>query len=368
MPELFANFEVNRQPRWPVILRLLSGSLVVHLTLAVSVIYVPAMRDAFSIAAMAGLARYTEKAYTKTVIGQDINMVQIGDKFHYPDGYFAAGVLATGAPVPTPDPFAPRIISEAKSATAGNAASPSPSPSPGASPSSAAFGGDASASPTAAKSLETKSPDDASKELERVAVENNVLVPDEDEINKLPLKDWLANANGKREKGQLDLDALVEITIEAKLNANCKLSDPKVVQKSGDPRMIEVATDLASAISDSNMLSFLKDPAKHKAEMNPPCEAGPLRLTVKLDQSKVSASVASQADSTERATQLATAYNWMLGIGAATAKTKHKDDESAIFQNTKVRSDGKQVIVDFNMPRQTAGELLKKQVEAKPAS
>jgi hypothetical protein len=363
MPELFANFEVNRQPRWPVILRLLSGSLVVHLALAASVIYVPTMRDAFSIAMMAGRTRYTEKAYTKTVIGQDIHMVQIVDKFHYPDGYFAPDVIAAAAPIPTPDPFAPRIVSQAKSATAGNAASPSPSPV--ASPGSAAVASNASASPTPVKSPEAKKPDEVRKELDKAAAENNVVIPDKDEINKLPLKDWLARSNELRAKDQLNLDAVVEITLEAQLNTNCKLSDPKVVQKSGDPHMIEVATDLASAISDSNMLSFLKDPAKQKAETSSPCEAGPLRLVLKLDQNEVNAQVESQAASADRAAQLAKTYNILLAGGEYLKQGK---DEEMIYKNTRATSEGTRIIVHFNMPRHTAGELLKKQVETKPAS
>jgi hypothetical protein len=363
MPELFADFAVNRQPRWPVVLRLLCGSLVVHVALAASVIYVPTIRDAFSIAAMAGRARYTEKAYTKTVIGQDIHMVQIGDKFHYPDGYFAAGVIATAPSVPTPDPFAPRIISEAKSARPGNAASPSPSPGP--SPSSAAVASNASASPTPAISPEAKTQDEVRKGLDQAAAENNVIVPDKDEINKLPLKDWLARSNELRAKEQLNLDALVELTVEAKLNANCKLSDPRVVQKSGDPRLIGVATDLASAISDSNMLSFLKDPAKHNAETGSPCEPGPLRLVLKLDQNEVNAQVESQAASADRAAQLAKTYNVLLTGGEL---LKKGEDEEMIYRNTRATSEGTRVIVHFNMPRQTAGELLKKQVATKPAS
>ncbi len=34
MAELFANFEVNREPRWPVISKLLAGSLALHVLLA----------------------------------------------------------------------------------------------------------------------------------------------------------------------------------------------------------------------------------------------------------------------------------------------------------------------------------------------
>jgi len=121
---------------------------------------------------------------------------------------------------------------------------------------------------------------------------------------------------------------------------------------------------LAAAISESNMLSFLKDPNKHKGEKQVPCEAGPLRLTLKLDDGAVSAQVFSEAESSDRAAQLVRAYSLLLSIGQL-QKRGHEEEE--IYRNTKVSSQGKQITVQFNMPRQTAEEMLKKQIELKPA-
>ena len=50
--ELFANFEVNREPRWKMVARLLGGSAFLHLALATSVLDVPSLRDAFNVAAL----------------------------------------------------------------------------------------------------------------------------------------------------------------------------------------------------------------------------------------------------------------------------------------------------------------------------
>jgi hypothetical protein len=141
------------------------------------------------------------------------------------------------------------------------------------------------------------------------------------------------------------------------------LSEASVVQKAGDERLAELAKDLASAVGDSRMLSFLRDPEKHKGESVVPCEAGPLSLAVRLDEGEVIAKVESQADSPERAAQLAKVYNVMLYIGQ---QKKEGKDEEQIYKNTNVTSDGKQIIVRFRMPRQTAGEMLTKQL--KPAS
>ena len=41
---------------------------------------------------------------------------------------------------------------------------------------------------------------------------------------------------------------------------------------------------------------------------------------------------------------------------------KRGHDEEILYRNTKVTSEGKQILVNFIMPRQTASEMLKKQL------
>ena len=43
---LFENFEVNGDPFWPKVSRLLAGSVVLHLILVACVIFIPPVRDA----------------------------------------------------------------------------------------------------------------------------------------------------------------------------------------------------------------------------------------------------------------------------------------------------------------------------------
>ena len=354
MAELFANSEINRTPRWPILLPLLSASLLLHASLAASVVYVPTLRDAVSLAFLAGKTEYVNKAYRKTVIGEDVQIVQLSGKFRYPAGYFAPNVIAAASAAPTLDPFAPKIVSQWKPPKPLSTPTPLPSPSPSAGGPVANAGAMKQASPAKEGVAEENKDDD-----ETLGVKD-------DEINTRPLKDWLARANDLKEKGKLDLTATLEMTIDAKLSPECKLVDAKVTQKSGDPQMLDVAKELASAISDSRMLLYINDPAKlEKQKKAPKCDPMSLRFIVKLDQSNFTASVETEATSPDRAAALARLYNLSLAIGEI---KKRGHDEEAIFRNTKVTSAGKQIIVHFNMPRQSAGELLKKQVETKPAS
>jgi hypothetical protein len=364
MAELFENAEVNREPRWQILSKLAVGSLALHAALLAGLIYVPAVRDAFNIAALFSDTGYVDKAYTKTEIGEEAQLLELASpKFRYPDGYFAtetqlqlAQALQADAAAAPPINFdlKPQSTPE-PSPTPDLLPSPSPAVSPVASP---------AVSPNITTAENSKSetpttPEQAEAELNKIAAENSVVRPNENEINTRPLKDWLARADEMRHKGQLDLTSAIEITIAAKLSPQCKLTDATVIQKTGDARLTDVAKEMVGAIGDSGMLSFLRDPKKVKDPNVFNCDEMPLQLTIKLDQTEISARVETEADSPQRATEMASGYNGLLTLGQFARRGK---DEEVLYRNTKVTSEGKQIQVNFSMPRQTASEMLKKQL------
>jgi hypothetical protein len=359
MAELFANSEVNREPRWQILSKLAAGSLALHAGLLACLIYVPAVRDTFNIAALLSDTGFVDKAYAKTEIGDDVQMLELSPKFHYPEGYFATETQLQLAQAIQANAAPPMAIDLRPQST------PYPTPTPEALPSPSPIASPV-ASPAASPNITTaenqdqpKTPEEAEAELNKIAAENGVVRPNENEINTRPLKDWLTRADAMRNKGELDLTSAIEITIAAKLTPQCKLTDANVVQKTGDARLIDVAKDMVAAIGDSGMLSFLRDPKKVKDPNVFNCDEMPLQLTIKLDQAEISAKVETEADSPERATEMASGYNGLLTLGQFARRGK---DEEVLYRNTKVTSEGKQILVNFTMPRQTASEMLKKQL------
>ncbi len=358
MSELFADSQINREPRWPSLLRLTGASLFLHAALLASLVYVPGLRDAFNIAALLANTGYVDRAYSKTEVGENVQMLLLAhEKFRYPPGYFATEEQLRALALPTPSvpqmTFTPNRVRQIPTPTPAPEASPSLSPE--ASPAATTDAKVAADS----KAADPKTPEEAEQELNKIAAENNVVRPNENDINTRPLKDWLARANVLRDKGQLDLSSEIEITIAASLNTDCTLTNPNVIQKRGDARLIDVAKDMMSAIGDSGMLSFLRDPRRVTDPAKLSCDAMPLQVTIKLDKNDIAAKVESQADSPERAVQMAKGYNTLLAVGEF-AKRGH--DEEILYRNTKVTSEGKQILVNFSMPRPTASEMLKKQL------
>lgn len=357
---MFEKFEVNRDPRWQVLTKLVGASLVLHLVFVWLVVYVPAFRDTLNIAALIANTKFVDKDYEATRIGDDVQIVQLSEKFRYPDGYFALeSQFAAGLPgqTPTPDPFAPRIISQAsKESNVDPEASPSPSPAPSASPSASPA---ASASPSASAIAQASpsgsplTPEQAQKELEKTAEQNNVTLPDETEINKKALKDFAAFANDLKNQGKLDFNKPFEIEIEAKLDEKGKLKDAKFTKKAGDENLVDLFGRLVSALNDSGFLAYLQPISKDNPDAT-------VRITVKQGEKEVLASVMSEASSPERAESLAKALNNLLYFGAG-SRAGH--DEEVLMKNTNATPDGKRVVVNFSMPRQSVVDMIKKQLQ-----
>lgn len=362
MAELFANIEVNKENWWPKLVKLLGGSVGLHLLLLFAVVYVPGLRDAFNIAVLVADTSFVEKDYEQTLIGEDIQMVEIaGDKFRYPDGYWAA----EGQPVDMPPPTIPDVPFVAQAPPMTNSfPEPSPSPTPdllatvipspsavtSASPDPVAKAG-ASPSPSTAAKL---TPEQAQTELEKTAKENNLDLPKEGEINKKALKDFAAYANELKSQGKLDLNKPFEIVIEAVLDENGKLKDAKFTKKEGDPNLVELFGRMIAALNDSGFLVYLKPIDKD----NPGTK---VVFTVKQGEKEVLASVESEASSDASARVLASGFNAALALGADSRAGK---DEEVLLRNTTASPNGKKIVFNFNMPRQAVVDLIKKQLAA----
>ena len=372
MAELFANVEVNREPRWPILLSLLGGSFVLHLVLAASIIYIPPLNAALNIAAMVSGSEFVDKPYAKTVFGEEIQIVRLEPRFHYPPGYFAVG-LPGMAPTPTPSPDVPKILATVTPTKPVIIQSPSPSPIPSASPSpliaksqgppsaqpeqSAQNAGSGAAADGNTKTAEDKQKEEAQKRLEEAAAAGNVQLPKENELNRQPLKDLASDADKLQKKGELDLSKPFEVTIEAELDATGRLQNPNVTRKSGDKSLAELATGAIAAINDSGLLVYLKG-------LN---DGKPTKVTflVSQDQDTVVAKLESEVNSEDSAKQQASAFNLMLVFGQ---KVREGKDEEILMKNTSASSDGKKIVFTFKMPAQALGDMLKKQLASSSAT
>lgn len=337
MAELFADFEVNRSPRWRKLLRLTGVSFVLHALFFAAIIYVPILRTAFHLADRFSGTEYVDEDY-ETLNIRDAVMVDARGRFQYPPGYFddqlanpGAQIIVQPTPAPTPRPT--------PTPTPTPTPSPSPSPSPTASPAGGSDG-------TVASGNKNSAEEQGESNLDKIAQENKVKRPKT--INKRPFVDLLVKYNELKEKGEINLNQTVEMTIEADRNADGTLRNVNVTRKSGDPKLIEATKDFVAALSASGALDFLEG-TDH------------LTLNLKLDDAAVTVSASTVVASAEDARQMALGYNALLAGGAI---LRNGRDEATIMRNTSVSSKGKMVTVNFNLARSAITEMLKKQIPA----
>lgn len=361
MAELFTKFEVNKTPWWPRIAHLVGGSCALHLVLAACVLYIPGLRSAFNIAGEFRGAGFVNEDYDKTLIGERAQMIEFPhERFQYPEGYFSNGEqpmqqqLGQNAPIivqqyatPRPPPVvhmpryrAPRQVTPRVIATASPSPQPSPSPVDTNKPATSANKDKKPEEKLSPAELE------AEKKLDQIAAKNGIKRPKA--INKKPFLDWLNDAKKMKDQGEINLDGTIEMIVEAEgIDAQGKLVEPEINQKTGDPKLAALAKSLVSALSDSGALDFLGG-------------TGHVLLSLSMNETDVTVSITTEMNTEKDANDKANAYSLLL-TGASLAKSGG-EEAATIYKNTKVSSSGKQIILSFNMPRQTASDMLKKQL------
>jgi len=341
---LFDNFEVNSDPFWPKISKLLGGSVIFHALLILTIALVPPVRDALSLALIFSGGSIVDRPYTKTQIENEGDITEITtEKFQYPEGYFAMDQIPLPTPTPTPAPViasAPFTPVPVPPSQLDPLATPKPS---------------ASASPLVAKATPSPSPNaedeaarqKAEQELDKMAAENGVKRPKE--INTRPFTDLLVAAKKLKDQKKLNLDGQIELTVEADRDDQGKLTNAKVTDKRGDKTLESVALDFVAALSDSGVLDFLEG-TKH------------LKVTVKLDNENVEVVASTEVDTEDRARQLERTFGGMIVLGRI---VKHGKDEEVYYNHTQVSSNEKEVSVKFAMPRAEMGAMLSKYASEK---
>ena len=358
MPQLFANFEINRDPRWQLVSQLVAGSLALHVLLIACALYVPGVRDAFNLAALIADTNFVDKDYVRTEIGDDVQLVQLtSEKFRYPDGYWAPEGQVP-EPSPTPLPFLASALANPSTTTITPPlpeltplVGPSPVATPVESPSTVA-----AVSPSPASSP-TLTAEQAQAELDKTAEKNNLSLPKENEINKKAMKDFAAYAYELKKQGKLDFNKPFEIVIEAELDENGKLKNAKFTKKAGDENLVDLFGRMVSALNDSGFLIYLKP-----VDTDNP--GSRVVFTIKQGESEVLATVESEASSVDSARVLAKGFNAALMLGAQSRAGK---DEEALLRNTSAEPVGKKIVFNFTMPRQAVVDLIKRQLAEKPS-
>ncbi len=166
-------------------------------------------------------------------------------------------------------------------------------------------------------------------------------------VNAAPLRAWLAQAKRQKDAGRLDLAGPRAVTIEAARAEDGTLSNAVITGPSArDPQMRKLAQDFVAALNQSRALGFLQD-VSH------------VRMNFALDGERFKTDSASDAPTAQRAEEMARGYRAMINVARL---VRRGTDEAAVLNNMKFSSNGKQLLMSLDMPREQMGNLLLKQI------
>ncbi|HZH35599.1 MAG TPA: hypothetical protein VEX64_12210 [Pyrinomonadaceae bacterium] len=381
--EIFANYELNNSKWTALILKFVTGSILLHFVVLASAIYIPGIRDAFYVALLFDPDRqYVNKSYNLGEIADDVTIINVAnpDRFRYPEGYFNTGeyiapdptlVSLNGDPsfggavndfsvpppgfesvtpnptinVPPPPPPPMSFPSVSKRSSGGLPPLPRPKKGAKVKPLEPVASAEADGAEKP-KTPPTPNPTDVAKNAEPLK---------EGEINRQPLIDFGQKVDKLQKEGKVDMNQPFAVVVEAELDKNGKLLNPATTQKSGDKQLTDLTKEMILVLNASGVLRNLSDLTKNDTSK----KTHKVKFDVSQDQTNVTVSVALEFDDESLANRIQSGANTIVSL----TKNMRKDKiEGQLLENVSISTNGKQVIFNSIMPRQAAEKLIQDQL------
>ena len=166
-------------------------------------------------------------------------------------------------------------------------------------------------------------------------------------VNVGPIKAFLARSKRLHEQGKLDLSKPQSIVVEGDRQEDGTLTGVQITGESAaDPQLRAVAQDFVTSVNDSHALAVLEGVSR-------------VQMTFTLDGERFKALTSSDTPSEVRAEEMARNYRVFINAGRL---LKRGTDEGALLGGMKVSSNGKQLLMNFDMPREQMGNILLRQI------
>jgi len=167
------------------------------------------------------------------------------------------------------------------------------------------------------------------------------------EINKRPLIDFAESLNDRIQSKQIDPTGTFSVTVQGPLTPNGRLdvSRSKVVQSSGDAKLVDIGKSGIAAISDSGWLVYLSS-----------LGATEVAITVAQDDKNFSGKIEFDVKTPERAKTIASGLKMALSVHKT--ESENSPDEKLLIDNTSVVADRATVTVALLMTASSYRDML----------
>lgn len=172
----------------------------------------------------------------------------------------------------------------------------------------------------------------------------------EEIINKKPLQDFGDGVLDKVTAKKVDLNKNFTVVMQGGITKDGKFDQKKskYVKTDGDEDMVNVAKDAIEAIGDSGLLTYLQKLGVEN-----------INFTLVQDDKQIYAIITSDQKSESKAKSISSGLNTAISLGKATVK---EQDTLALLNAAKVESQGKNFVLNFNLEKPIAQELINRQL------
>lgn len=173
----------------------------------------------------------------------------------------------------------------------------------------------------------------------------------EEIINKKPLQDFSDDVLDKVTAKQVDLTKNFTVVMQGGITKDGKFDQKKsrYLKADGDEEMINVAKSAIEAIGDSGLLSYLQ---KFGVEN--------INFTLVQDDKQIYAIITSDQKLESKAKSISSVLNTAISIGKSTVQ---EQDTLALLNAAKVEAQGKNFVLNFNLEKPVAQELITRQLQ-----
>lgn len=188
---------------------------------------------------------------------------------------------------------------------------------------------------------------------------NPITGPD---INKRPIVDLGNFVNEKLQGNEIDLQTEFTVNAKGKLDENGRLKSFQWGEvSSADPDMLVVVKRAIEAINVAGYLQYLKE-----------MSGKDLNFKIQQDTENLSALLVSEMESETRARSIKSALDLYIGVVKSRKQGENADqndkDDLALLENTKVETNGKQVVLKFVVPTNVAHPMIKRKLAEQAAA
>jgi hypothetical protein len=194
--------------------------------------------------------------------------------------------------------------------------------------------------------------------LATVAAAQSPAPPTDIRINRRPLTDFGAYTRDKIESKSINLDAPFLIELTGKLDKSGKL-DPtaaKYTKAEGDRAIVDVVKKAIESINDAGFFAYLTQLDNRSSSE--------IVIRAAQDDTTFMASINLDSLTEARARTVASALNSMVTL-AKSVKSRQdsaSNDDILLLGSIAALSEGKSIVIKFNMPKATVREMIERKL------